>query len=408
MSSGNFARGNQEPTLAESLPLISACFIGICASFSMSVMVGPMLIPMGREFGMSVPALGQLATLTFLPWGISAVLIGPISDRYGRKKVLLVGLAGLSLSGIAASIAPSYLTLASARVLTGVCGGLIPPSCLAALTDHFTGARRGYAIAIGSAGYSTSWLLGLPLVALLTEHIGWRGAFMAAAALAAGTFLLISAIFPAGRKNESPKSYFGSFAWMRSPAPWYAIGANVMERAAIAIFFTYVAAFMAIHYGLSPSALAWMLMAMTVGNLIGNLPGGALAGRGWRYEGLMAVVLIEGGLLGMNFSNMPPIGLAVAAGFLFSFLSAVSRPTLVGAFVNIAPENRGTIIGFFASSNQAGFVLGSSVGGLAIAWGGYGTLGMLCLALGAGGCIFYWLLKRETHLQEALVEIGNP
>ena len=102
MSSCDFASVSEEPTFAESLPLIAACFIGICASFSMSLMVGPMLIPMGREFGMSVPALGQLATLAFLPWGISAVLIGPISDRYGRKKVLLVGLAGLSLSVVAA------------------------------------------------------------------------------------------------------------------------------------------------------------------------------------------------------------------------------------------------------------------------------------------------------------------
>ena len=395
MSSCDFASVSEEPTFAESLPLIAACFIGICASFSMSLMVGPMLIPMGREFGMSVPALGQLATLAFLPWGISAVLIGPISDRYGRKKVLLVGLAGLSLSGVAASMAPNYLTLAACRVLTGVCGGLIPPSCLAALTDHFTGSRRGYAIAIGSTGYSTCWLVGLPLAALLTGQIGWRGTFMAAAALAAGAVLLTLAVFPAGRKNESPKSYFGSFAWMRQSATWYAIGANVMERTAIGIFFTYIAAFLATHYGFSSASLAWMLTAMTVGNLIGNLPGGALAGKRWRYEGLMAVVLIEGGLLGMNFSVMPPIALAVAAGFLFSFLSAVTRPALVSTLANIAPEDRGTIIGFFATSSQAGFVLGSAVGGLAIALGGYGALGMLCLASGAGGGFFYRFLNRE-------------
>ena len=101
--------------------------------------------------------------------------------------------------------------------------------------------------------------------------------------------------------------------------------------------------------------------------------------------------------LGMNYSVAPPIVLATAAGFLFSFLSAVSRPTLVGAFANIAPENRGTIIGFYATSNQTGFVLGASVGGLSIAWGGYGALGMLCLALGVGSALFYRLLKRTTY-----------
>ena len=383
-----------EPTLIEAWVPIAASFLGICTAFSMSAMIGPMFVPMGSEFGMSVPALGQLATLTFLPWGVSATLIGPISDRYGRKRVLLIGLAGLSIASAAAAAAPDYLTLAACRVLTGVCGGFVPPSCLAALTDRFTGRRRGHAIAIGSTGYSMSWLVALPLVAFLTGRFGWRWTFVLAAIFAAGTFLLMIAVFPPGKKRELPKSYLSSFAWMRSAAPWYGIGANVLERLMIAAFITYVSVFMIRRYGVSMAALSWILTAITAGNFFGSLAGGFLMGRTWRYSGLVAALLIEGAALGWMFVAGPELPAAMAAGFLFSFLTGMSRSTLVDTLSNFAPRDRGTIIGVFATSNQVGFVLGASAGGLAIAWGGFGALGAICLAAGAGGAAFYMRLGR--------------
>ena len=389
VSSDSSESSSAEQTLLEAWVPLAASFLGICTAFSMSAMIGPMLVPLGSEFGMSVPALGQLATLTFLPWGVSASLIGPISDRYGRKRILLIGLAGLSISGAAAAAAPDYLTLAACRVLTGACGGFVPPSCLAALTDQFTGRRRGHAIAIGSTGYSTSWLVALPLVALLTGRYGWRSTFLLAAIFSAGTFLLMIAIFPPGKKRESPKSYLSSFAWMRSAGPWYGIGANMFERLMIAVFITYVSAFMIRRYGVSMAALAWILTAITAGNLFGSLAGGFLMGRSWRYAGLVAVLLIEGTALAWKFAAEPALPAAMAAGFLFSFLTGMSRSTLVDTLSNFAPHDRGTIIGVFATSNQVGFVLGASLGGLAIAWGGYGALGAICLAAGAGGAAFY-------------------
>jgi predicted MFS family arabinose efflux permease len=157
----------------------------------------------------------------------------------------------------------------------------------------------------------------------------------------------------------------------------------------IAVFITYVSAFMIRRYGVSMAVLAWILTAITAGNLFGNLAGGFLMGRSWRYAGLVAVLLIEGAALAWKFAAEPALPAAMAAGLLFSFLTGMSRSTLVDTLSNFAPQDRGTIIGVFATSNQVGFVLGASLGGLAIAWGGYGALGAICLAAGAGGEAFY-------------------
>ena len=385
-----------EPRLIEAWVPIASSFLGICTAFSLSAMIGPMLVPMGNEFEMSVPALGQLATLTFLPWGLSASLIGPISDRYGRKRILLAGLAGLSISSVAAAAASDYMSLAACRILTGACGGLVPPSCLAALTDQFTGRRRGHAIAIGATGYSVSLLVGLPLSALLTGHYGWRWAFVLAAIFAAGTFFLTVALFPPGEKRGLPKSYLSSFAWMHSAAPWYGIGANILERFMIAVFNTYVSAFILRRYGVSLTALSWILTAITIGNFFGSLAGGGVMGQRWRYASLVAALLIEGTTLCWIFVAGPALPAVIATGFLFSFLTGVSRSTLVDTLSNVAPQDRGTIIGFFATSNQVGYALGASLGGLAIAWGGYGALGMVCFFSGAGGAVFYMKLGRRV------------
>ncbi len=62
-----------------------------------SLMLGPLLVVLADEFNTSVAVAGQLAAVTFVTWGITAPLVGPFSDTYGRRPVLLTGLAILSI-----------------------------------------------------------------------------------------------------------------------------------------------------------------------------------------------------------------------------------------------------------------------------------------------------------------------
>src|SRR3972149_9697846 len=79
----------------------------------------PLLVSLAEEFGTSVGDIAQVSVAISLPWAFLAPLIGPISDRYGRKPVLLSGLSLLAFSGLLSSFAWDYTSLLVLRFVGG-------------------------------------------------------------------------------------------------------------------------------------------------------------------------------------------------------------------------------------------------------------------------------------------------
>ena len=385
--------------LREGWPHIACCFLSIFSAYTVAFMLGPMLDAMGRELGASVPAMGQLAALSFITWGIAAPLMGPVSDRYGRKPILLIGLAGLALSCMATALAGSYAGVALFRLVTGVFGGCVPPTCVASIGDRFAPGARGNAMALAGSGISASLLAGLPLLAWVTARAGWRWAFIMAGVSGLAALALAAWAFPPAQRQARPTTYLGSFEWMREPAPWHLIAGNVLERVLVSLFLTYVAVLFLRRYGVSLSSVAWLLSAMSAGTAIGGLLGGLLAARRWRFQAIRLMVLLQGLLLALQFSILPPLALSAAAGFLYSFVSQMSRPVVMDSLVGLAPRSRGSIIGCYATSNQLGQMLGAALGGLVIAWTDLEGLGALALAAGVGSAFFYGRLLRPGEMR---------
>ena len=205
-------------------------FFTIFTAYTTAFILGPMLEVMGRDLGLSLTAMGQLAAITFIPWGVGAPLLAPFSDRYGRKHVILVGVVGLSLSSIATSFVDGYLAVAVLRFIAGVSGALVPPTAVAAIGDSFTGRARGLAIGFATAGVAMGLLVGIPGVAFLTDHLGWRNALWITGLFGLTLSLYTLRSLPSGRRTDAPSSYLASFAWMRQGATWLLMSGNVIER----------------------------------------------------------------------------------------------------------------------------------------------------------------------------------
>ncbi|MGA8195086.1 MAG: multidrug effflux MFS transporter [Acetobacteraceae bacterium] len=194
--------------------------ITACGTLGMHLII-PALPDTARALGVSAGAIQLTITLYLIGLAIGQLLYGPISDRFGRRPVLLGGLALFTLAGIATAAAPTAWALVVARILQsiGACAGLVlgraivrdsaaPDRAAAQLAMLTMVMSMAPAIAPVLGGYATAW-------------IGWRAAFALLAIIGAVTLVLAVLMLPETNRVQSgtrASMLIGSLRLFRSRA----------------------------------------------------------------------------------------------------------------------------------------------------------------------------------------------
>jgi len=129
---------------------------------------------------------GYLVTL-----GSFILLAGSLSDVHGRRRVLVVGLAGFAATSVLCALAPTGPVLVVARLLQGVAGALLVPSSLALIISTFDGPAQGRAIGRWTAWTGTAMIVGPFVGGGLVDLISWRWVFWINVPVVAVTLLLL-------------------------------------------------------------------------------------------------------------------------------------------------------------------------------------------------------------------------
>lgn len=98
-------------------------------------------------------------------------------DRFDRKKVLLFAYSGFLLGTLLCALAPTFILLMSARIISGLFGGLIGAQVLSIVADLVPFARRGRAMGIVMAAFSVASVFGVPFGLYLSNFISWHAPF---------------------------------------------------------------------------------------------------------------------------------------------------------------------------------------------------------------------------------------
>ena len=368
----------QHETTSPSL-LLSAAIVFVVRA--VMLMLGPLLVALANDFGTSIAGSGQLAAATFVTFGITAPLVGPISDTYGRRPVLLVGVLLMALGVLGSGAAWNYGSLMATRLITGVGLAMLPPTIMAALADSLPPEKLGKAVGFM---HSASWVgvaLGVPAIALLGYIGGWRLPFYITGGLSLVLWVMLYLSLPSGQRRLGQSidliNHFRVIG--RQSASWYVLIANAAQAAALVGLMTYFAANMIESYGWDEAKTAPGLAMMGVGAVIGSFIGGSIAGRAHHLEWLAAISLTSGAVTGLFFVLDVHAWIVVGVAFAASVLVSVSVPVFTTLNMNLAGKSRGTAGGLFATSNQFGGVVGASAGGLMLSLGGYMAVGLLCL-----------------------------
>ena len=128
-------------------------------------------------------AAAQLWIVDAYPLVLAGLLVamGNLGDRYGRRRVLLIGSIGFGAVSVVAAFAPDATWLIAARVLLGFFGAMLMPSTLSLLRSTFSDRRqRRLAIAIWATGFSAGSAIGPIVGGVLLEHFWWGSTFLIA------------------------------------------------------------------------------------------------------------------------------------------------------------------------------------------------------------------------------------
>ncbi len=165
--------------------VLPATILGSSLSFIDSSVVNVALPAIRGGLGAELSAMQWVINGYMLTLASLILLGGAAGDRFGRKRVFLVGLAGFALTSLACGLAPSATWLIAGRLLQGAAAALLVPASLAIIGAAYSGEARGRAIGTWAAAGALTTALGPPLGGWFVDTIGWRSIFFINLPLAA-------------------------------------------------------------------------------------------------------------------------------------------------------------------------------------------------------------------------------
>ena len=372
--------------IAMLLALCAATFFITSAGASMA----PFLNLIAGDLATTLPDVAHLFSLQAVMWGIASLAAGVVSERFGRRTMLVSGVLVMGIMRLGFATSQNYSAAVVWQVLSGAGGGMFMGVVYAAVSEHAPSGMRGRAMSWVITGQSLSLVLGVPLVTLLGAFGGWRGAIAAH-----GSFVLLCAIAVWAATPADPDRHphathtRAPLSALLKPQLIALLAAGTTERMCFAVVAIFLPAFLQDAYGTSLGALALVLALVAAGNLIGNILGGRVADRTRSRARLFALSSALTATLALPLLSWHPgLMVSVALGFVFSFVNAAGRPSLMATLAEVPSELRSALFGLNITMASLGWLLAGSVGAWLITVAGFAGLGAFCALFAALGCCF--------------------
>lgn len=338
---------------------------------------------MADDLGVSVPVIGQAATIPLFVAAVAGLAAGPLADFFGFKPVAISGLLLIGLSAVGVGIAGSFEMLLAARVLAGLGAAATVGTAFAFVGAAHDHDSRQRALSLVAAAFSVSAVIGIPLLTAIERLGGWRGAMFAIAAVG---ILLAAGL---GRFLSDPNRAT-VVTWPGIPAIVGAFRPLVRDGRMIAVFLgivgvamgvigsvTYIGAYFVDEFGASTGQIG-LLLALAGGSYtLGSVIGGT-SFVDFRMRGLtLGLGILSGVAIWTVFGlDSGPVGAVIAmvvavlvGGVLnIMFVTVLSYESRAGAATTMAVQ---------ASVTNLGSATGVALGGLALGIQGYAALGVL-------------------------------
>ena len=347
-------------------------------TLSFTLLLGALTATTAFATDMSLPALPTLVTvfaaspnevqltlsLFVLGYGGGQLVYGPLSDRFGRRPLLLAGLIIYTLAGFACALAPTVGMLVGARFVQGLGGCVGPILGRAIVRDHFSGVRAAQMLSYVTIVFALAPLVAPSVGGLLLDLFGWRAIFLTFGCF--GTLLTVATWLGFAESLRTPDSQALAFARLMANARTFfsnrrCVGAMLVNCFIFAGLFTFISGspFVFIEvYGVTPgrfglyfamSALAVMAGATANGRLERHLPPVRVLRIGLvvlAASGLAAVSVVALGWSGPFFFMLAVMG--------YVFAQGISMPNAIATAMEPLPQMAGMGASLLGAVQMAG------------------------------------------------------
>ncbi|MBX3241147.1 MAG: MFS transporter [Chitinophagaceae bacterium] len=316
-------------------------------------------------FGVAVSAYAFSA-------GVSGILTAGFADRFDRKKMLLFFYIGFIIGTVFCGLAHTYAALVTARIITGLFGGVIGSISMAIITDLFPLQLRGRVMGFAQMGFGASQVLGIPISLYLANLWGWEAPFWMVAILGILVAIAIYArLQPVNAHlKEKRRQHALLHLWNTVKKRDYRIAFTSTAILAVGGFMMmpFGSAFAINNLGVTPEDLPLLFMVSGISSLIFMPFIGKLSDRFDKYY-LFAIASLWMVSIAVVYTNMSvnPLWFVIVMNVLL-MIGIMSRMVPSTALVSAVPDmhDRGAFMSINASLQQVSGGIAATASGMIV------------------------------------------
>jgi len=323
-----------------------------------------------RDLEISIPRAGMLISAYALGVMLGAPLMTLWLSRYSKRKSLILLMAIFTIGNILATLAPNYLGLMGARIITSLNHGAFFGIGSVVAASVVPKDKQASAVAMMFMGLTIANIGGVPLATWIGQHIGWRMAFLGISLLGLLTMFSLWKALPEGQSSQKPDVRQELQVLTRLPVV-LALLTTVMSAGAMFALYTYIAPSLQSFTQASPALITLMLVLIGVGFSIGNHLGGKFADLSLNKTliGFLILLMLMMLLFPILASTALGAGLALIIWGAAAFAVVPPLQMRVMSVAYDAPGLASSVnIGAFNLGNALGAIAGASVLNLGLSY----------------------------------------
>lgn len=342
--------------------------------FFQAYMVAPLIPRLAATFAVSEQMIGFIIPAYMIPYGVSTLVYGLLSDRLGRRRIMLASLLAFVILTALTATAQSASQLVLWRLATGLGASGVVPLALALIGALFPYEERGRPLGWLFGAMAGGMAFGSTFGALLEPFVGWRGVFLGVSVLGAGVLGLLLPYqrllgevpsAPPGTLRDLLAAYGSLLGPERGRRTYAYVLLNAVFHSGV---FTWLGLYFVHRYGLGEVGIGLALLGYGIpGFLLGPIIGRAADrwGRRWLVPAGLGIAAIAAGMLIFDV----PLVLAAVAVTLLSLGYDMTQPLLAGIVTTLGGQRGGQAMGLNVFALFTGFGLGSLLFGVALQLG---------------------------------------